>query len=255
MIKLKKKVSVIMPFFRKKKFFREAYNSILNQNYVNIEIIIIYDDHNFSELDFVKSVIDKKNTIILINKKNRGAAYSRNLGIKKSKGYYIAFLDCDDIWRNNKLSQQISFMEKYQLEFTCTNYSAINEKGDFMYSITCPKILNRKNLLQSCDIGLSTVILKKKILNNFKFKNLLTKEDYLLWLQITKKNIHIHCVKKNLASWRDVKGSLSSSIIQRIKDSFKIYYYYEKQFLFQSIISIVILSLNSFRKKIKRFYL
>jgi teichuronic acid biosynthesis glycosyltransferase TuaG len=162
MIKLKKKVSVIMPFFRKKKFFREAYNSILNQNYVNIEIIIIYDDHNFSELDFVKSVIDKKNTIILINKKNRGAAYSRNLGIKKSKGYYIAFLDCDDIWRNNKLSQQISFMEKYQLEFTCTNYSAINEKGDFMYSITCPKILNRKNLLQSCDIGLSTVILKKK---------------------------------------------------------------------------------------------
>jgi teichuronic acid biosynthesis glycosyltransferase TuaG len=102
---------------------------------------------------------------------------------------------------------------------------------------------------------LSTVILKKKILNNFKFKNLLTKEDYLLWLQITKKNIHIHCVKKNLASWRDVKGSLSSSIMQRIKDSFKIYYYYEKQFLFQSIISIVILSLNSFRKKIKRFYL
>ena len=124
-----------------------------------------------------------------------------------------------------------------------------------MYSLTCPKILNRKNILQSCDIGLSTVIIKKKILNNFKFKNLLTKEDYLLWLQITKKNIDIHCVKKNLAYWRDVKGSLSSSIVQRIKDSFKIYYYYEKQFLFQSIISIVMLSLNSFRKKITRFYL
>ena len=113
MIKLnrsKKKVSVVMPFFRKKEFFEEAYNSVLNQSYPNIEIIIIYDDHDRGQLNFVKNIIKKSNTIIIINKKNRGASYSRNMGIKKSTGYYVAFLDCDDIWHRNKLEEQINFM-------------------------------------------------------------------------------------------------------------------------------------------------
>ena len=49
-----KKVSIIMPYFNKSSFFEEAYHSVLNQNYTNIEIIIIYDDHNLTELSFVK---------------------------------------------------------------------------------------------------------------------------------------------------------------------------------------------------------
>jgi|688.fasta_scaffold275095_2 teichuronic acid biosynthesis glycosyltransferase TuaG len=258
MIKLnksKKKVSVIMPFFRKKEFFEEAYNSVLNQSYTNIEIIIIYDDHDLEQLNFVKNIIKKKNTIVIVNKRNRGVSYSRNRGIKKSKGYYVAFLDCDDIWHRNKLKEQITFMEKFQLDCTCTNYSVINKNGNILYSLSSPSISTYQNLLKSCDIGLSTVVIKKKFFTQFKFKNLLTKEDYLLWLNITKKGININGIEKTLVYWRDIKGSLSSNFIQRIKDSFKIYYYYEKQFLFQSMISIVMLSLNSFKKKIKRFYL
>jgi teichuronic acid biosynthesis glycosyltransferase TuaG len=258
MIKLntsKKKVSVVMPFFRKKEFFEEAYNSVLNQSYSNIEIIIIYDDHDRGQLNFVKNIIKKNNTIIIINKKNRGASYSRNIGIKKSKGYYVAFLDCDDIWHRNKLEEQINFMEKFQLDCTCTNYSVINKNGNILYRLSSPAISTYQSLLKSCDIGLSTVVIKKKLINHFKFPNLLTKEDYLMWLNISKKGININSIQKTLVLWRDVKGSLSSNFVQRIKDSFKIYYYYEKQFLFQSIISIIILSLNSFKKKIKRFYL
>jgi teichuronic acid biosynthesis glycosyltransferase TuaG len=258
MIKLnrsKKKVSVVMPFFRKKEFFGEAYNSVLNQSYPNIEIIIIYDDHDRMQLNFVKNLIKKSNTIIITNKKNRGASYSRNIGIKKSKGYYVAFLDCDDIWHRNKLEEQINFMEKFQLDCTCTNYSVINKNGNILYRLSSPAISTYQSLLKSCDIGLSTVVIKKKLLNHFKFPNLLTKEDYLMWLNISKKGININSIQKTLVLWRDVKGSLSSNFIQRIKDSFKIYYYHEKQFLFKSIISIIILSLNSFKKKIKRFYL
>jgi teichuronic acid biosynthesis glycosyltransferase TuaG len=258
MIKLnksKKKVSVIMPFFRKKEFFEEAYNSVLNQSYTNIEIIIIYDDHDLEQLNFVRNIIKKQNTIVIVNKKNRGASYSRNRGVKKSKGYYVAFLDCDDIWHRNKLKEQITFMEKFHLDCTCTNYSVIDKNGNILYSLSSPSISTHGSLLRSCDIGLSTIVIKKRIFSHFKFPNLLTKEDYLLWLKISKKGININGIKKTLAYWRDVKGSLSSNFMQRIKDSFKIYYYHEKQFLFQSIISIIILSLNSFKKKIKRFYL
>jgi teichuronic acid biosynthesis glycosyltransferase TuaG len=244
MIKLnrsKKKVSVVMPFFRKKEFFEEAYNSVLNQSYPNIEIIIIYDDYDLEQLNFVKSIIKKRNTIIIVNKRNRGASYSRNVGIKKSKGYYVAFLDCDDIWYKNKLEVQITFMEKLQLDCTCTNYSVINKNGKILYSLPPPMVSTHESLLKSCDIGLSTVVIKKKFFSHFKFPNLLTKEDYLLWLNLSKKGININGIEKTLVHWRDVKGSLSSNFLQRIKDSFKIYYYHEKQFLFQSIISIIIL--------------
>lgn len=257
MIKLNnlKKVSIIMPFFKKKEFFVKAYKSALNQSYSNIEIIIIYDDPNLEQLTFVKNIIEKNNTIIIVNNKNRGASYSRNLGIKKCKGDYVAFLDCDDIWKKNKLKEQIGFMERFKLDCTCTNYFVINKKGHILYSVSSPKISTYQSLLKSCDIGLSTVVLKKQIFEHFKFSNFLTKEDYFLWLNLTKKGINIYAINKTLSYWRDVHGSLSSSFIQRVKDSFKIYYYYEKQFLFQSIISIIVLSLNSFKKKIKRFYL
>ena len=59
-----KKVSVIMPYYKKSSFFEKAYHSVLNQNYLNIEIIIIYDDHDLTELSFVKETINNsKNTI------------------------------------------------------------------------------------------------------------------------------------------------------------------------------------------------
>jgi teichuronic acid biosynthesis glycosyltransferase TuaG len=120
--------SVIMPYYRKKNYFREAYYSALNQNIKNIEIIIIYDDRDHSELNFIKNIIkNKKNTKLIVNKKQLGVGASRNAGISISKGKYICFLDCDDIWKRNKLSYQIKFMEKNFLDFTHTSYSVINQ--------------------------------------------------------------------------------------------------------------------------------
>ena len=92
--------SVIMPYYRKKSFFKEAYYSALNQSIKDIEIIIIYDDRNHSELNFIKNIIkNKKNTKLIINKRQLGVGASRNIGINIAKGKYISFLDCDDIWK------------------------------------------------------------------------------------------------------------------------------------------------------------
>jgi teichuronic acid biosynthesis glycosyltransferase TuaG len=114
-----KKVSIIMPYYKKLSFFEEAYYSALNQNYSNIEIIIIYDDHDLTELSFVKKIINnKKKYNLIINKKNYGVGFSRNIGINRSKGFYIAFLDCDDIWKKNKLRNQVNIMNKMKLDFS-----------------------------------------------------------------------------------------------------------------------------------------
>jgi teichuronic acid biosynthesis glycosyltransferase TuaG len=247
-----KKVSIIMPYFKKSSFFEEAYHSVLNQNYSNIEIIIIYDDHNLTELSFVKKIINnRKNTILIINKKNYGVGFSRNIGINRSKGFYIAFLDCDDVWKKNKLRNQVNIMNKMKLDFSYTSYSVINENNNFLYNVPAKDFLTHANLLRSCDIGLSTVMIKRQILKKFKFSRMKTKEDYLLWLQISKNDILIYGVKKYLSLWRKCNNSLSSDIFQKIKDAFNIYYRHEKQGFIRTLLSIIVLSFFAYKKKFR----
>ena len=113
------KVSIIIPYYRKKFFFKSTFRSIISQSYKNYEIIIIYDDPDLTELNFIKKIINnKKNVKILINKKNLGVARSRNKGIKYSNGDYIAFIDSDDIWMKNKLKKQIFFMQNNNIDFS-----------------------------------------------------------------------------------------------------------------------------------------
>jgi len=246
--------SVIMPYYRKKNYFKEAYYSALNQSIKNIEIIIIYDDRDHSELNFIKNVIkNKKNTKLIVNKKQLGVGASRNTGINIAKGKYICFLDCDDIWKKNKLSYQIKFMKKNFLDFTHTSYSVINQKGGFLYSLKAKKELNYDNLILSCDVALSTVVMKRDIFKNYKFTKITTKEDYLLWLQLSKDSVKIIGIDKIFTYWRKVNNSLSSSTSQKIKDAFKIYRIYEKKSFAMSIINVFVLSLFALNKKIRIF--
>ena len=105
-----KTVSVIMPYYKKKNYFKEAYCSVLSQNIKSLEIIIIYDDNDHSEIKFLRKIVNnRKNTKIIINQRQLGAGLSRNIGIKMATGKYIGFLDCDDIWKRNKLNYQINF--------------------------------------------------------------------------------------------------------------------------------------------------
>ena len=248
--------SIIMPYFKKKKYFKSSYYSALNQNIKNKEIIIVYDDEDKSEINYLNKIINKrKNTILIVNKKNYGVGISRNIGINSSIGKYICFLDCDDIWKKNKLKWQINYMKENNLVFTHTAYSIINESGKLLYSIRAKKELKHSDLIKSCDLALSTVIIKRDVLRFFNFKSIKTKEDYLLWLEMSKSNIKIMGINKILSLWRRVPDSLSSNIIQKIKDAFTIYYQYEKRSIFTSIINIFILSFFAIKKKIKIFNL
>ena len=102
------KVTVILPYY-KKRFFKRTFNSILNQNYKPLEVIIVYDDKDKTELKYIHKVIKKtKNFKIIVNKKNIGAGLSRNKAIMQASGKY-AFLDADDLWK------KISLKNKYFL--------------------------------------------------------------------------------------------------------------------------------------------
>tara|TARA_Y100000741_G_scaffold363565_1_gene352128 strand:- start:1953 stop:2711 length:759 start_codon:yes stop_codon:yes gene_type:complete len=242
-------VSVIIPYYKKKKYIWSSIKSVLNQTYKKFEIIIIYDDEEKKDLSLIKKIKKKDKRIkLIVNKKNLGAGESRNKGIRLSKGKYIAFIDSDDLWNKNKLKEQINIMEKKNIKISHTSYNLINNNNEIIDNREAD-YLNFKNLLYSCDIGLSTVILRKNLIRkNIKFGKTKTKEDYILWLKITKKNIIFYPIKKYLTKWRKLSDSLSSSILQKLIDGFKVYYFYMKFNVFKSLFFLLLLSVNYLKK-------
>ena len=244
-------VSVIMPYYKKINFVINAIDSVLNQSFQNFELILIYDDTNLSDLEIIKNKF-KNNTKLKIikNNENFGAGISRNIGISQSIGEIIAFIDSDDYWFKEKLEKQLNFMNDNNLDFTFCNYKKkISEKKSITI-ISSKKKFNYNDLIKSCDIGLSTVLIRKKITEKELFPSLKTKEDYVAWLKILKKGFDAHNLNETLVVWNSVKDSLSSNFFQKILDGFRVYYKYEKFNFFKSLFCLLILSLNSIKKKI-----
>ena len=243
-------ISIIIPYYKKKTYINKTIESILTQSYQNFEIILIYDDETFSDLDFIKEISKNDKRInLLINEKSFGAGLSRNKGIKFSKGNFIAFIDSDDVWHKTKLEKQINYMKKNNLKCCHTSYEIIN-KNDIKIGVReARNFYKTSELLKSCDIGLSTVMVSNKIFDEgLVFPNLKTKEDFVLWLKILEKNIHIISIKEILSSWRKLDNSLSSSVTQKLLDAFSVYHKYMKFNYFKSIYYVMCLSINFLRK-------
>ena len=212
--------------------------------------MIIYDDSSDTDYSFIKEIKKKDSRIAIIRNINKsGAGVSRNLGISKSKGNYIAFLDADDTWHIDKLEKQINFMKKHNYSATHTSYSIVNENKDVIGKRIARDFLKIDDLLKSCDIGTSTVVLQKNLLNkDIEFASLATKEDFVLWLRLLKKNIKIYALNENLALWTKSKYSLSSSTPQKLIDGFKVYNKYMKFNFVKSIYYLICLSINFLKK-------
>lgn len=246
-------ISIIIPYHKKKEYFATTINSIKSQTFKNFEVILIYDDTNLDELSFVKNQLKKiKKKKLIKNKKILGPGLSRNKGIKISKGKFLAFCDADDIWLKNKLKIQLNFMKKNKLNFSHSSYNIIDSSNNKIGKFEINSKISYNDLIQSCDIGLSTVIFDKKLFSNKnKFCELKTKEDYFLWLNIIKDIKFIHGINKTLVSWRYTKGSLSDSLFQKLTDAYKLYHYHKKFSNIRSVFYVARLSIKALIKKIK----
>tara|TARA_B100001027_G_C16246725_1_gene322297 strand:+ start:3 stop:1457 length:1455 start_codon:yes stop_codon:yes gene_type:complete len=236
-------VSIIIPFFNEDQYFDGCINSILKQTYTNYEIIIVDDG---SEKKFKDKLEKYKNLYpnlikLITHKVNKGVSSARNTGISEAKGEYIAFIDSDDEWMPNKLEHQIKIIKQNKLDFIHGSYFILDENENFN-GLLKAKNMNYKRLLKSCDIGLSTVIMKASLCKKYKFSEISTKEDYILWLQISKDvpilfgDEHVVCV------YRNKKNSLSKSLTKKFVNAFIVFRKYEKQNLIKTIFSVIRLS-------------
>ena len=243
-------VSVIIPYYKKINQISKTLNSVLAQTFQDFEIILIYDDIDIHDLVYIKESFSKNSKIKIVqNKKNYGAGMSRNIGIKHSSGNIIAFLDADDIWYSDKLEKQVKFMRENKYDFSFTNYLKKISNKKSIHVQSKKRKISYKDLLHDNEIGLSTVMLNKNIIKNELFPSLKTKEDYVAWLKLSKENYIAYNLNEFLSEWNFSANSLSSNLIQKVLDGFRVYYIHLNFNFLKSLFFLLRLSINSMSRK------
>lgn len=179
-------ISVIIPTYNRKEKLKRAINSVLNQTFKEFEILIIDNGSTDGTIELLREM--KKQYSNYINyyvNLQKGANYSRNLGIEKSRGNYIAFLDDDDEWEKTKLEKQNKIMhQNVEIGLCYTGKKIINEDFNLEYISYSSKL---KNIYIENFIGTtSSVLIRKNILEKSgKFDvKLPALQDYDLWIRI-----------------------------------------------------------------------
>ncbi len=224
-------VSIITPMFNSSLYIKETINSVLKQTYIDWEMIIIDDCSTDSCVKIVKKHIKNETRIKLIElNSNYGPSYARNIGIKKSTGRFLAFLDSDDVWKKSKLEKQINFMVSNQYNFSFTGYDRININGD-LRGVVIPnkKQVTYYDLLKTNHIGCLTAMLDlKKINQKLYMPNIGKRQDHAFWLKILKIYDNAYCLQESLAKYRIRNGSISNNKIYNLKYQWNLYRRIEK---------------------------
>ncbi len=215
-------VSIITPSYNTASYIASTIESVLNQTYVNWEMIIVDDCSTDNTDDVVAMYLHDKRIKYLKNKKNSGAAVARNYALREAKGKWIAFLDSDDIWLPQKLEIQISFMKKNNYAFSYTNYSQIDEYGNSNGKyVTGPRKITRRKMFDYNWLGCLTVMYDATVIGLIQIADLRKNNDYAMWLRVCKKS-DCYLLNKDLARYRIRSGSVSRiSILNKIKLLYK----------------------------------
>ena len=230
------KVSIIIPVYNAEKFIGKTIESVLNQTYKNWEILIFNDKSKDNSLKIIKKYSEKDKRIKVVDsKENVGVVAARNKLTEIATGEFIAFLDADDYWKQNKLEKQIKFMLKNNALISCTEYTRVTEDEKEINDIIIKEIITYEDMLKNNYLGCLTVIYNANKLGKRYFKEREKNEDYVLWLEIVKETKIIFGLKENLAFYRVLNNSRSSNKIKAAKDRWDVYRKIERLSLFKSI--------------------
>lgn len=154
-------VSIIVPVYNAEKVIESTIQSVQQQSFPNWELILVDDCSKDNSAGIIMRLANEDKRIKYHKlAQNGGAAVARNYGIEKSKGRYLAFLDADDYWCQDKLSKQMELMKEKKSAFVYSAISMVDEDGNYINQhVTVPEMVDYKYLLKRTVIATSSVVL------------------------------------------------------------------------------------------------
>ncbi len=198
-----------MPSYNTAKFIGQSIESVLNQTYQDLELIIV-DDCSTDDTDAVVAAYTDKRIRYFKNEKNSGAAVSRNNALREATGKWIAFLDSDDLWEKDKLERQIAFMSEKKYAFSYTEYVEMSEDGEENgVWVSGPKKITKRGMFRYCWPGCLTVMYDAEKIGLVQIADIKKNNDYAMWLKACKR-ADCYLLQEPLARYRRRSGSISN---------------------------------------------
>ncbi len=211
-------VTIVLPVYNREKYVSRAIESVLRQTYKKYELIVVDDGSTDSSLQIVQGFQNSfaDGQLVIISQKNMGPSYAKNAAIQASQGQYIAFLDSDDFWHEEKLSKQLPLFDtEKEVAFTYTGYCLIDE-NDTIFEVCLPDPIFYGDIYEKLwkypnNISGGTIIVEKnKLLSAGLFDPLLKGSENLdLRLRLSQLG-HVFFLSDVLYFYRKHSDSLTS---------------------------------------------
>ncbi|MCQ2815133.1 MAG: glycosyltransferase [Bacilli bacterium] len=217
------KITIITPSYNCKKYFKETFESVINQTYKDYEWIIIDDCSTDGSFNYISNLIKNNLKIRLFQTpKNGGSAVARNIGLKNASGRYITFLDADDLLDPNYLEEQVKFINDNGPIITA-GYRRIHGESNTVFlpreSITF------KGLLKGNDCSCLTTMYDREVVGDIFFpEDIKKQEDYVFWLNILKQGYTVKGNRQVLATYNIHSDSKNINKKGLIKYQYAVYH-------------------------------
>ena len=226
------KVSVIIPVYNQELYLTDCISSIINQTYKNLEIIIVDDGSTDSSSDIIKKFCAEDNRIVFVEKKNTGVSDTRNIGVSKSSGDYLMFVDSDD-WI------ELDTIEKLLLKIKLENVDVIryndivydkyeNKKLDDFYELSDKKLIDNDmekiyKYIFSANKNIAcyspTLFMKKNVVPMFDVK-LKYMEDMVFYIDLISNINSIYFYNEHLYNYRYNGKSVTKNYNKQLDNIF-----------------------------------
>lgn len=243
-------VSVIMPIYNAEKYLIDTLNSIFNQDYKNIEIVLVDDCSKDKSAEIIAELQKTHPEIVYyLQEKNMGAGAARNKSLELARGQYAAFLDSDDIWMPGKINRQIEWMKVKNSPFSYTAIEMMDENSE--------TIKSKRNIKETCDykyllhntiIATSSVVIDRTVLGDLRMPLRRGGQDYATWLMLLRGGVVAQGINEALLRYRVASGSLSSNKFKSIKQVWEIQTQDEKINKVSVAFHVMCFSFNAFKK-------
>jgi len=244
------KVSIITPVHNSAAFLNATAVSVLLQTYSDWEWLLI-DDHSTDISWAVMQELAHKDPRIKLfsNTMSKGPGSTRNIGIQQASGHYMTFLDSDDCWFPEFLEKSIHVMQTTGVGFTFASYERWDEKFEQQFeSFNIPEKVTYKDILYTCPIFTSTVMINIEKYGKILMPNLLRRQDYAFFLDYLKVVPFAYGIQEPLCKYRVRKSSISGNKKKVIRYQFNVYYNHQKLGLVKSVFYMLHWAYNGYIK-------